>query len=45
MTSHLLEIAAELLIYQCVYLVGPADLNHKGFLSTLLMLGCHYQVV
>ena len=44
MTGHELEVAAELLVYQCINLVGTTNLNHEGLLSTLLVLSCHHQV-
>jgi len=38
------EVTPELLVDQSIHLVSAPDLDHEGFVGSLLMLGCHDQV-
>ena len=44
MAGDQVEVAPELLVDQRIHLVRASDLDHKGFVGSLLVLGCHDQV-
>ena len=44
MTGDQVEVAPELLVDQRIHLVRASDLDHKGFVGSLLVLGCHDEV-
>ena len=44
MARDQVEVTPELLVDQSIHLVGAPDLDHEGFVRSLLMLGCHDQV-
>jgi hypothetical protein len=43
-TGDQVEVAPELLVDQRIHLVRASDLDHKGFVGSLLVLGCHDEV-
>ena len=44
MARDQVEVTPELLVDQSVHLVRAPDLDHEGFVGSLLVLGCHDQV-
>lgn len=44
MAGDQVEVTPELLVDQSVHLVCAPDLDHEGFVGSLLVLGCHDQV-
>lgn len=44
MAGDQVEVTPELLVNQSIHLVGASDFYHEGFVSSLLVLGCHDQV-
>lgn len=44
MAGDQVEVAPEFLVDQRIHLVRASNLDHKGFVGSLLVLGCHDQV-
>ena len=44
MAGDQVEVTPELFVDQSIHLVGASNFYHEGFVSSLLVLGCHDQV-